>query len=397
MKIAYLGRYPPAECGIAEYTWFLVEEMRRVSGVEIVVLGNEDVPREAAFSDNVRVLRVFRSASSDYSRVLEALREIRPDILHIQHDYSFFPQSIEFLELLRRCREMGIRIVVTMHTVKAPTGIARAVAGETTFSEGARQDFELIMFQRKLVELSDAVIVHSYLQEHELWIQGVDIEKVVIVPHGTLINPHISRDRRAVLEELRRAGIDLGEGMVISLPGFVRPDKGLDIALKAFDIVSRRIDAVLVMGGAPQGAGSEKLRDALAQVAGRRSRVVFVDRFIDRDTMLKILAASHVVVLPYREVRGLIGVSGVLHLAMGSFRPMVCTRVPRLVEYCERVPHLCARQGDFMEFSYKLMNLLENLENYRRDLEPVWRYALDTSWSRVARKHVEVYESVLKR
>ncbi len=395
MKLAIVSRYPPAECGIAEYTWFLVSSLVNASKASIIVIGNKDVPKEATeprLSD-VEVHRAFVSASNDYSGILEVIRSAKPDVVHVQHDYSFFPQDVEFLKFLEKCREVCRKVVVTMHTVKKPIGIARAVAGVTTFRDGAREDFELVLFQRKLVELSDVVVVHSYLQEFELWSQGADIDKVKIVPHGTLINPYCSKTRSELINELMELGIALENELIVFLPGFIRSDKGLDTALKVFDIVSRRFDIALVLGGAPQGRDSLELRDRLAKMASKRSKVVFLERFVDRDTMLKLFALSDIVILPYREVPGLIGVSGVLHLAMGSFKPLVCTRVPRLVEYCERVPELCARQGDVMEFAYKLMNLIENLEAYRKELEPVWKYALETSWDRIALKHLQLYET----
>ncbi len=396
MKLAVLTRYPPAECGIAEYSWFLTKHVLEADDeVEISVLANRDVPKEISekLLPRTQIFRVFTSGSTDYSEILRKLNEIKPDVIHIQHDYSFFPQSVEFIELLTKCKSLCKKLVITMHTVKKPIGISKAVAGTITFREGAKEDFELVYFQRKVVELCDIVIVHSYLQEFELWTQGVEYEKVKVVPHGTLINPYSSLPKSSMLNELRGIGIDLSEGIVVFLPGFIRRDKGLDMALKVFDIVSKKLDIVLVLGGAPQGKGSEELRDKIADMASRRGKVVFLDRFIDRETMLKLFAVSDVVILPYREVPGLIGVSGVLHLAMGSFKPLVCTRVPRLVEYCERVPELCAKQGDVMEFAYKLTSLIENLETYRKELIHVWKYALETSWSKIALKHVELYRS----
>lgn len=398
MRLAVLSRFPPAECGIAEYSWFLTSAILSIrSDLEVVVLGNKDVPQEevrGAAHPRLRIERVFVSASNEFGEILSSLKLYEPEVLHIQHDYSFFPQTTEFLEFLEKARRYCNKIVVTMHTVKKPIGMTKAVSGLTTFRQGIKEDFELILFQRKLVERVDVVIVHSYLQEFELWCQGVDHSKIQIVPHGTLINPYTTRSKYELLEELKSVGIHVdprGHETIVFLPGFIRYDKGLDIAIKTFDIVSRKCDVMLILGGAPQGAGSEVLRSRIGELASRRSRIVFVDRFLKRDELLKLLAISDVVILPYREPPGLIGVSGVLHLAIGSFKPLVCTRVPRLVEYCERVPELCAKQNDVAEFAYKLLNLVNNMEEYRRLLEPVWRYAVETRWDKIAAKHLEIY------
>jgi len=398
MRLALLSRFPPAECGIAEYSWFLTNAIiSKRRNVEVVVLGNRDVPREIETNPLPRTIieRVFTSSSNDYSGVLTALNMYKPDVLHIQHDYSFFPQSPEFIRFLIEARKYCKKVVITMHTVKKPMGISKAVAGAISFKQGIREDFELIMFQRKLVEHSDVVIVHSYLQEFELWSQGADETKIKVVPHGTLINPYVSKPKHELLLELTKSGVSIelrGGEVLIFLPGFVRYDKGLDIAIKSFDVVSGKYDAILILGGAPQGAGSEKLRSSISSMVDKRSHIVFIERFLDRSTLLKLFALCDVVILPYREVPGLIGVSGVLHLAMGSFKPIVCTRVPRLVEYCERVPELCAKQNDVMEFTYKLLNLIENMESYSRALESVWSYAIETRWEKIAEIHLETYE-----
>ncbi len=398
MRVAILGRYIPSQCGIAEYTDFLVKAVKSVDrSIDLIVLGNRDTGVESPnveTIDGVIVRRVFVSASNDYSEVLDSLKDVRPELLHIQHEYSFFPRSVRFLEFLDKARSYCKKIVITMHTVVKPMGIVKAVQGLTTFSEGAKEDFEIVMFQRQLGELCDAIFVHSTIQHYELWMQGVDPLKIHIVPHGTLLNPYVSHSKSRLVEEL---GLDIDPNkLVILLPGFVRPDKGLDILVKVFKLVTPKIDAIFIMGGAPQGAEADRIVDFMHHVSSLHRSVVFIDRYLTREELLKLLALSDIVALPYRESPGLIGVSGALHLAMGSFKPMVCTRIPKLAEYCEIVPELCARPEDPVDFASKLIDLVENLESYRKELEPVWKYAVKTSWNSIASTHIKLWKQLIE-
>ena len=94
-------------------------------------------------------------APSTYNRVLDRLAEIGGvDVLHVQHEYEIFGSSDRFIEMLRAARadRLARSVIVTLHTVyRAPEG-----------SDIAR-------FQREVASSTDAVIVHSWLQEQELY------------------------------------------------------------------------------------------------------------------------------------------------------------------------------------------------------------------------------------
>ncbi len=56
--------------------------------------------------------------------------------------------------------------------------------------------------------------------------------------------------------------------------------------------------------------------------------VVHVEKYLSHDQILKLAALADAIVLPYRDKPGAYAASGILHLSMGSLKPIVGTRVP---------------------------------------------------------------------
>ncbi len=403
MRIVFLGRYPPVRCGVAEYTFYLVRELRRqFPEHEVIVLANTDTHPDAEFGliDGVKVVRCFSSTSPDYGAVLKTLEEIGgADILHVQHEYGIFPPRRQFVRFLAEAKKFVRRLVVTLHTVYAPVKaldiIIRGIepgADVKWYMDAVSTDYEMVSHQRKIVEIADAVIVHSILQEFELWMQLIDISKVYKIPHGTFTNPYSNTDKETLLKMLNIPGVE-PETPLVTVPGFLRVDKGLDILLKAFEKVAKETNAVLVIGGSTPQKHAQ-VRELVQSSVSRH--IKFIDKFLTRKELYTLLAAADLIVLPYREKRGSISVSGVLHLAMGSKRPIVATRVPRLVEYYTIAPELCTPPENPEKLAEKIIYALHNKDKLKKYVDRVWEYAIETSWPNTAKKHVQLYTEILK-
>lgn len=103
--------------------------------------------------------------------------------------------------------------------------------------------------------------------------------------------------------ETARAELGLGAGEIWLCIGFVAAAKGFAEFLRAFASL-RRPDASAVVVGSVRAplpadlAEAQAIRDAVATGAGR---LVFRDEFVDDASFDRWIAASDVVVLPYRE------------------------------------------------------------------------------------------------
>lgn len=160
VKVAFISRLPPAKCGIAEYTEMLLSETIKLEDLDVVVfaeyvesLPQHDKRHKSDPPTSIRSISCFRS--DDLSQLRNCLRgESDVDIIHLQHEHKFLRDRKGLLEFLKYCKELGIKLVVTLHKV---------LHSLTSEREG-------LDFQRSLKDLADGVVVHSTLQEYELYV-----------------------------------------------------------------------------------------------------------------------------------------------------------------------------------------------------------------------------------
>jgi len=379
-----VSRLPPARCGIAEYTSMLAESLvRNLSVVEVALIGTkvkEGVRHYVEPYSGLDVLQCF-AEEGGYRGIIECIESTgaREDtVVHVQHDYDIFRNNAEFMEFLRGLKGRGLKIAVTLHTVAH-----------------ALKDVEYVEFQRALSKLVDVIIVHSILQEYELIAQGADPRKITRIPHGTLLNPYISYSRSKLLRSL---AIDIPEGLdksiLITVPGLIRPVKGLETFLEAFKTLRSKYDVKFILIGSPQGQGYEYLRK-LAPLLAKLEGVIFMNKFLWRNELLTYLAAIDIAVFPYRDIYHY-AVSGIFHMVMGSRKPAVCTKIPKLVECYELAPEFTIPTGDAEEIAKKVEFMINNPDIVKDALDRLWKYAQETSWDNVALMHMEAYLRALE-
>lgn len=377
MKVAFVSTFPPAHCGIGEYTHFLTEQL---------ALYENPVYVFSAFGARKKKGRVwsvpcFEQRTEDLSRPLEEIAAHGPfDVVHIQHEYGIFGEGKSFLNFLKELRKYTKVICITLHTV--------------IHSLNRR----LSTYQQEMIDLVDGVFVHSALGEYELWSQNVDLKKVFMVPHGTYINRMPST--REGLSKI--IGVDLkpDSSFIITIPGFLRWDKGITILEEICSkVINEFPDTVIVVAGSYQATGKElsELKAAVNSLDRNFGQVCFAKGFLHRRDLFKILASSDAILFPYLEWPGHMGVSGALHLAMGTRKPILAARVPRLVEYTEMFPELSFAKGD-VDGLMEAMRYLRR--NYERVLKEVKKrlipFLLRTNWKATAKRHLEIYGKLLR-
>lgn len=381
MKVVFVSSYPPSHCGIGEYTRMLTASLRSLTRrLEIHVLSDR-VGSDGPWIDDysgVYVHPLFsRGSDRDLGKLLDVLTQLNgADILHVQHDYSLYGYGDKVLRVLREAKEEGLiaKTVVTMHTVHHPYS-----------------DEELAVdFQRKLNSV-DKVIVHSHLQEFELRNQGVEPRKVERIPHGTLLNPYLGYPKVKLMESLNLRDEQVN-GAIVVVPGFLKKDKGLDVLLKALTEMrlARKRQTVVI-------AGEVWDREALQYVERMRdvTNIVFWERYLSNDEILKLTALADIILLPYRSVK-FYSVSGMLHLSMGSLKPIIGTRVPKLIELYQHAPRLTIPPGDPRALARMMRWVINNYDIVVPYMSFLYSYAVRTQWYRMARRHLNLYIRILK-
>ncbi len=373
-----MSRYPPAHCGVGEYTRMLVSSLYSIRrDLDILVLATElsgiEQYREA--TSGAYVYPVLREENNDYSRSLDVLAERNgTDILHIEHEYGIFRDGLGLLSVVEEAKKekLAKKVIVTLHTVYHPS----SGRGDALF------------FQKNLrTRAIDGIIVHSRLQEFELEAQGVPMDKITRIPHGTLINPYISVPRDKLCKSLGIKGEWL-RGIILVTPGFIRPDKGLDVLLNA--LTSIRFPYTFIVAG--------EFKDTkIKELVENNSNTIIIEKYLSHDEILKLIALSDILVLPYRDKPGTYSVSGILHLSMGSLRPIIGTRVPRLIELYTRAPRMCVTPGSAKDLEKRLNWAYDNYDLAVAYMSELYAYAARTQWIRMARRHLVLYKKILVR
>jgi len=378
MRILFVSTYPPSACGIAEYSYDLADGILRVepkAEVEVLKLNTlREVPAEGYDFSKARSIDTGEYAGSvNYGRLLKLL-DGRYDVIHVQHEYGIFPKDLKFLKFLKLLRKYCDKLVITMHTVRR-SGWYPDVA----------------KYQRKLAKLVDHVVVHSVVQEVELLHQGVDTNKVFVIPHGTRLLELPSRDV-VVVEELE---LSIGvKDRVVLIQGFLRKDKGVHVALEAFGKVLKYVDdVILLVAGGAQGLENGRYVEGLtSKISSLKGRVVLLNKYLSRREIALVYSLADLVLFPYVDVGGDLSISGALHVAFGSFKPLICARTPRLVECYERAPALSFPSNN-SELLAKRLAMALNYYDYVLDYsKPIVEYAISTSWANVARLHIKLYK-----
>src|SRR6185295_6009529 len=166
----------------------------------------------------------------------------------------------------------------------------------------------------RLAERMDAVIVHT---RHGADLLGAG-ERVHVIPHGAF--EHLTRQR---VEEPLPPELAAVEGPVVLHFGVIRPYKGADVLVEAFERVE---GAELWVVGRPLEVSVEHLRRLAPP-----GRVRFVDRYVSDPELPAFLRRADLLVLPHRSV----DVSGVLFAGLAFGKAMVLSDVGGFREVVE--------------------------------------------------------------
>jgi glycosyltransferase involved in cell wall biosynthesis len=233
----------------------------------------------------------------------------------------------------------------------------------------------------RLLERMDAVIVHSAHGAGRLAADfGVAQERIEVIPHGAL--DYLTRlpEEVPLAEELSRV-----EGPVILLFGLIRPYKGTEVLLEAFERVE---GAELWIVGKPLMA-IDRLRELARRAPGR---VRFVDRFIADAEIPALMRRADLVVLPYLNIEQ----SGVLYTALAFGRPLVLSDVGGFPEVAELGAARLAPAGDPEGLAATLNELLADPAERERLGEAAADAARGPySWDAIGARTIALYRRLL--
>ena len=212
-------------------------------------------------------------------------------------------------------------------------------------------------------------------------------DHIDVIPHGIMPvqNPPALMDARKKLNLPQ-------DRQIILFFGGIRPNKGLDVLIKALKIVKARNEKVLlVIAGGLLGRFSFDAYSDMIRKAGLSEHVrTFID-FIPEEEVDYFFAASNLVVLPYLKFEAQ---SGVLLRAYAHKKPVVASNVGAMGELVSSDNiGLAVEPGAVEPLAQAVINTLDDLDKFQ------CRYSPDLErkygWEHIAELTMRSYEAAI--
>jgi D-inositol-3-phosphate glycosyltransferase len=362
-------------------------------GLDVDVIGSDEVDGPE-FQGNPRARFLNLHGSHQPASLPKKIRRIlllyaslcryafnaKPKIFHILWNNKLPVLDRTLLMLLYKTA--GKRIVLTAHNVNA---------GRRDKNDSWLNRLTL-RCQYKLV---DHVFVHTAQMKNE-FVEDFNVEasRVTIIPYG--INNVVPLSNLTKEHARRVLGLHKDERAILFF-GAIRPYKGLEHLVAAFQQIAARGDYRLIIAG-ERKKGCEEYWRSIQQTIDRdpnRDKVLKKIEFVpDAETEMYFKAAD-VTVLPYTEIFQ----SGVLFLAYAYGLPVIATDVGSFAEDIVegRTGFICKPQDPddlaAMIEQYFETDLYRELDDRRQEIRD-WALSKH-SWKLVADKTTDVYSKLL--
>ncbi len=263
--------------------------------------GEIPIQRLYDYDTKFSFLKIYSYIKSQ-RKLMRHIRKEKPNVIHFQ----WFKFAIYDYLMLKRIRNMGVKIVYTAHNVVQHYGIDRYTA----------------MYD-KIYKTVDIIIVHSERTKDEL-IQKYHLseEKIKVVPHGILSFDHIdSLKVEEYVKKIRRS-YDIGDQVVFAMLGEVNFYKGVDIVIDAWKSPSLTDNDTVKLIFAGKGKYSR-----LEELDTVKNTIV-INRFLETEEFMAILKIADFILLPYRQISQ----SGVLLTTLHEKKRVIVSNVGGLVD-----------------------------------------------------------------
>ncbi len=372
-RIGFIGNYLPRQCGIATFTTDLCEAIATAyDGTTCIALPVNDVEPGYAYPTRVRFELTEKDINS-YLRAADFLHTNNVDLVCLQHEYGIYGGRAGS-HILALLRELRMPVVTTLHTIlQEPDPGQRRVLEEVA----ALSDRLVVMSERSMKLLQD--------------VYGVLPEKIDLIPHGIpdvpFVDPSFHKDLFGV------------EGKIVLLSfGLLSANKGIENVIAALPtILARYPNLVYIILGATHphvlrhdGETYRLSLQWMAQEKGVESQVIFYNRFVSLEELIKFIGASDIYITPYLNPAQI--VSGTLAYTLGAGKAVISTPY----WYAEEM--LAEKRGVLVPFrdpaalAEQVIDLLDNEAKRHGMRKRAYLHGRTMIWPQVARRYMESFE-----
>jgi glycosyltransferase involved in cell wall biosynthesis len=355
-----------------------------------------------------KALRALAPAELQAALAAFCVQAREHDVVHIQHEFSFFSTTSNLLDsnrnfhkLLERLAGGGTRTVITLHT--EPTFLAEPGVPQghlarlrRKITPSGRRQARLERTQGwRLHEVLRAwpglfkLIVHTHKTRKVFVNTGVPAEYLEVLPIGF-------DERAPLVHTLDKAQAKQAVGLppdcvLLSLFGFVAKYKGHEVAVKALKALPENY--ILAVVGGPHPEGSFRTLDRILRAWRHRDpRRLIVTGFVGREQLDLYHAATDICLAPYLDDTQ--SSSAAITWGLTSGKPVIASKITAFRELYETLPCLAlVTPGAPYELAWQVQRLAASPQLQQELATNGLKLARQCSWDQIARRTVGVYEA----
>lgn len=388
MRILHYTTWKTA-CGIAGYAESLINSMTDI-GVDNTVRA---IDRQSLH---------YMSRKEKHQEMEKLCLQARDyDLVHIQHEFSFFAQPFDlwesnrnFFGALRQLRRQQTPTVITFHTEPYFTVESFGWRRHLRFLLTGQIPWHGWTFRRAIGGRTDIVraIVHTGVTRAAFANIGVPPQIIETVPIGfpEVRSSHCSLDPATAKQRLGFPP----DCILMSLFGFVARYKGHEVAAKALKELPPNYYLAVVGGTHPEG-----LDGTMNNILRIRKKIdprrLVVTGYVAQADLDLYHAATDICLAPY--IDDTLSSSAAITWAMTSGKPIVASSIRAFREINNAADCLLMVTPETeMELAWQIERLVASPDLQARLVANSLRYAREHSWPETARKTAGLYESLIR-
>lgn len=339
-------------CGIAEYTKSLFDAIR-LKGQHVVVY-----------------------SSYEYDELPKIVQDGNYNIIHIQHEFSFFKDKQQLNKLLEQLRLLKVKIIVTMHSF---------VPGMISYNE-------LILSQ------VDKVIVHCDVFKKKI-IERFNDGNIAFTPETNNVevismgcgNLH-SFEQQRILETKRNLNITQNSPIIGSF-GFLRDQKGFQEYLLAVKVLRKQYPNILALLVCPKHEFGSKVYDEtffnFIERQDLQNNVLLIREYLPENKLLDVLQCADLFVLNYHDSPTGGGISAAVKTLFRVQRPIIVNDTLAFFDLKDEVFKINSINPDVLAKAIK--DVLCNKELQQNLVASANHYIELNNWDNIAQRHLDLY------
>lgn len=379
MKIAFIGTYPPRQCGIGTFTNNLIKaivsntDSKKIAKHAMVIAINEE-NQQYKYPKEVRYI-IRQNHQLDYLEAAKFINYSDAEVCILEHEFGIFGGD-DGVFILPLIHQLKVPLIVTFHTVlKSPSFTQKSIVAEI----GKKADKIVVMSKRAV----------KFLNE----IYKIPKDKIAIIEHGV---PEICR----ISKEKAKQKHGISDRKVLLTFGLLSRNKGIETAIYALPKVVKKYPDLLyiVLGTTHPNVlkqTGEEYRNYLQRLVKKldiSDNVYFNNEFSTEYSLLEYLCACDIYITPYLNEAQI--TSGTLSYAIGTGCAVISTPYWHAQELLDKGRGCLFDFKNQEQLSDILLDLLGNSKKLNSIRKKALKYGENIRWGKIGEKYLTLAEYI---